>query len=60
MELVHLTGDGLQVSLEGTIDVVYCTTVFMHLEEWDRYRYIKGAFRVLKPGGRLTWTASAC
>ena len=25
----------------------------MHLEEWDRYRYIKDAFRALKPGGRL-------
>jgi len=53
VELVHLTGDGLPASLDGTIDVVYCTTVFMHLEEWDRYRYIQGAFRVLKPGGRL-------
>ena len=53
VELVHLTGDGLPASLDGTVDVVYCTTVFMHLEEWDRYRYIQGAFRVLKPGGRL-------
>jgi SAM-dependent methyltransferase len=53
VELVHLTGDGLPVTLEGTVDVVYCTTVFMHLEEWDRYRYIKDAFRALKPGGRL-------
>jgi ubiquinone/menaquinone biosynthesis C-methylase UbiE len=52
-ELIHLTGDGLPASLDGTVDVVYCTTVFMHLEEWDRYRYIQGAFRVLKPGGRL-------
>ena len=52
-ELVHLTGDGLPASLDGTVDVVYCTTVFMHLEEWDRYRYIQGAFRALKPGGRL-------
>ncbi len=53
VELIHLTGDGLPASLDGTVDVVYCTTVFMHLEEWDRYRYIQGAFRVLKPGGRL-------
>ncbi len=53
VDLVHLTGDGLPSSLDGTVDVVYCTTVFMHLEEWDRYRYIQGAFRALKPGGRL-------
>lgn len=53
VELIHLTGDGLPASLDGTIDVVYCTTVFMHLEEWDRYRYIQAAFRALKPGGRL-------
>ncbi len=53
VQLVHLTGDGLPASLDGTVDVVYCTTVFMHLEEWDRYRYIQGAFRALKPGGRL-------
>lgn len=53
VDFVQLTGDGLPASLDGTIDVVYCTTVFMHLEEWDRYRYIQGAFRALKPGGRL-------
>lgn len=53
VELIHLTGDGLPASLDGIVDVVYCTTVFMHLEEWDRYRYIQGAFRALKPGGRL-------
>jgi SAM-dependent methyltransferase len=53
VELIHLTGDGLPASLDGTIDVVYCTTVFMHLEEWDRYRYLQAAFRALTPGGRL-------
>jgi len=53
VELIRLTGDGLPSSLDGSVDVVYCTTVFMHLEEWDRYRYIQGAFRALKPGGRL-------
>ena len=53
VSFVALTGDGLPASLDGSIDVVYCTTVFMHLEEWDRYRYIQDAFRALKPGGRL-------
>jgi SAM-dependent methyltransferase len=36
-----------------SVDVVYCTVVFMHLEEWDRFSYIKEGFRVLKPGGRM-------
>jgi len=53
VDFIHLTGDGLPDALHGTLDVVYCTTVFMHLEEWDRYRYIQAAFRALKPGGRL-------
>jgi cyclopropane fatty-acyl-phospholipid synthase-like methyltransferase len=53
VELVQLAGDGLPASLDGRVDVVYCTTVFMHLEEWDRYRYVQAAYRVLKPGGRV-------
>jgi ubiquinone/menaquinone biosynthesis C-methylase UbiE len=36
-----------------SVDVVYCTVVFMHLDEWERYGYIAEGFRVLKPGGRM-------
>jgi SAM-dependent methyltransferase len=36
-----------------SVNVVYSTVVFMHLDEWDRYGYIKEGFRVLKPGGRM-------
>jgi ubiquinone/menaquinone biosynthesis C-methylase UbiE len=25
----------------------------MHLEEWDRYNYVREGFRVLRPGGRM-------
>jgi hypothetical protein len=25
----------------------------MHLEEWERYRYVREGLRVLKPGGRM-------
>jgi ubiquinone/menaquinone biosynthesis C-methylase UbiE len=36
-----------------SVDVVYSTVVFMHLESWDRYAYVEEAFRVLRPGGKL-------
>lgn len=37
----------------ASVDLVYCTVVFMHLDEWERYNYIKEGFRVLRPGGRM-------
>ena len=52
IELKELSGDGLKEISENSIDVVYCTVVFMHLFEWDRFRYVEEAARVLKPGGR--------
>jgi SAM-dependent methyltransferase len=50
---IAINGFDLSAIPSASIDVVYCTVVFMHLEEWDRYNYIVEAFRVLKPGGRL-------
>ena len=41
-----------------SIDVVYCTVVFMHLDEWERFGYIKEGFRVLKPGDECWSTMS--
>lgn len=52
VEFVELSTVGLQEIPDNSVDVVYCTVVFMHLYEWDRYQYVKEAFRVLKPGGR--------
>lgn len=49
---VELGRLGLHEIPDESIDVVYCTVVFMHLYEWDRYAYVKEAFRVLKTGGR--------
>jgi ubiquinone/menaquinone biosynthesis C-methylase UbiE len=49
--LVELATVGLQEFPSDAFDLVYCTIVFMHLFEWDRYRYVEEAFRVLRPGG---------
>lgn len=51
--LVELSGDGLVEFYSNSVDVIYCTIVFMHLYEWDRLRYVQEAFRVLRPGGRI-------
>jgi ubiquinone/menaquinone biosynthesis C-methylase UbiE len=50
--LVELATVGLQEFPADSFDLVYCTIVFMHLLEWDRFRYVEEAFRVLRPGGR--------
>jgi SAM-dependent methyltransferase len=53
VELAPVSGFELTGFDAGSIDVVYCTAVFMHLDEWDRYRYMQEAYRVLRPGGRI-------
>ncbi len=53
IELIHTNGYNLSEIKDETIDVVYCTIVFMLLDEWDRFNYIMEAYRVLKPGGRV-------
>lgn len=53
VELVMLNGRNLQPLPTESFDLVYCTVVFMHLEEWDRFRYVQEAWRVLRPGGRF-------
>jgi ubiquinone/menaquinone biosynthesis C-methylase UbiE len=50
---VTTNGFDLAAIPSESVDVVYCTVVFMHLEEWERYGYIVEGFRVLKPGGRM-------
>lgn len=53
VELVEISGYNLSGVADASVDVVYCTVVFMHLEAWDRYNYISEAFRVLRPAGRI-------
>ena len=52
VELIELSTVGLKEVSDNSVDVVYCTVVCMHLYEWDRYKYVQEAFRVLRPGGR--------
>ena len=53
VEFVELSGNDLGPIADNSVDVVYCTVVFMHLEGWDRYAYVEEAFRVLRAGGKL-------
>jgi ubiquinone/menaquinone biosynthesis C-methylase UbiE len=50
---VRLNGYDLAPIASESVDLVYCTVVFMHLTEWERYRYIQEGMRVLRPGGRM-------
>jgi ubiquinone/menaquinone biosynthesis C-methylase UbiE len=50
---VALDGFSLDPIPSASVDLVYCTVVFMHLDEWERYGYIREGLRVLKPGGRM-------
>lgn len=52
-EFVELSGYDLKPIASETLDVVYCTVVFPHLSQWDRYSYVEDAFRVLRSGGKL-------
>ena len=53
VELVEISGFDLSPVPAESVDLVYCVSVFMHLDEWDRYSYICEAHRVLRPGGRI-------
>ena len=35
-----LNGTDLHGIADQSVDVAYCSGVFMHLDEWDRYRYV--------------------
>jgi SAM-dependent methyltransferase len=53
VRLVEISGYDLKPIPDASVDVVYCTIVFMHLDEWDRYNYVLEAARILRPGGRV-------
>lgn len=51
VELRELTTCSLDGVANDSVDKLYCSAVFMHLDEWDRFRYVKEAYRVLRSGG---------
>ncbi len=53
VRIVASNGYDLSPIASESVDLVYCTVVFMHLEEFERYGYVKEGFRILKPGGRM-------
>ncbi len=53
VETVATNGWDLSPIADGSVDVVYCTVVFMHLDEWERFSYVREAMRILQPGGRV-------
>jgi SAM-dependent methyltransferase len=53
VDFLRLTGFNLAGIPDASLDVVYCTGVFMHLDEWERFSYTVDAYRALKAGGRL-------
>jgi ubiquinone/menaquinone biosynthesis C-methylase UbiE len=52
VSLIELPRPNLRRFDADSFSLVYCTVVFMHLLEWDRFRYVQDMFRVLEPGGR--------
>ncbi|MCB0360046.1 MAG: class I SAM-dependent methyltransferase, partial [Bdellovibrionales bacterium] len=51
VEFIELTNSSLSAVESSSVQKVYCSAVFMHLDEWDRFRYVSEAFRVLAHGG---------
>ena len=53
VHLYQLKGEGLQGIGNAAFDVVYCTNALAHMDELDRWRYVRDAFRTLRAGGRI-------
>lgn len=52
-KVLETSGYDLRTFQNETFDFAYCVVVFMHIDEWERYNYIKESFRVLKRKGQL-------
>ena len=54
VRLVKLQQIGLDQLQSSSFDLVYSTNMLAHLDQMDRWHYVKDSFRVLRPGGRLS------
>ena len=51
--LHELPEPDLSIFSDGYFDCVYSTIVFMHLDKAEMFNYMREAYRVLAPGGRV-------
>jgi len=52
LEVQLLDGRGLGGTPDASVDAVFSYGVFVHLQHWDIFNYIRETARVLKPGGK--------
>jgi len=51
--LIQLQTVGLEPFSDNSFNIAYTTDMFEHLDQIDRWQYVREAFRVLRPGGRF-------
>lgn len=52
LEIRLLDGRGLGATADASVDAVFSYGVFVHLQHWDIFNYVRETARVLKPGGK--------
>jgi SAM-dependent methyltransferase len=52
LEIQLLDGRGLGATPDASVDAVFSYGVFVHLQHWDIFNYVRETARVLKPGGK--------
>ncbi len=52
VEYLLLDGRGLAPVKDATVDAVFSYDVFVHLQPWDIFNYMREMKRVLRPGGK--------
>jgi SAM-dependent methyltransferase len=52
LEYHHVDGRGLKEVESDSVDAAFSYGVFVHLQHWDIFNYLKELHRVLRPGGK--------